>query len=132
MVNLNYCISSGHMTDDNGTLIATGFSGNNSRMPQNPTRINGMNNPNMVSVRCIGPLPPGKYTVGTWETHPDLGPNSASLTQVRGITYGRDGFFIHGPGPTDPLNSSEGCIVIGHIERLKVASLKPTTITVIA
>jgi hypothetical protein len=130
-MNMNYQISTGQLTDDDGTLIATGFAGNNSRPGVNPDHIQGLNNPAMVSVRCIGPLPPGLYRVGSWGDHPPVGPDSASLTQIGGETYGRDGFFLHGPG-ADPENSSEGCIVIGHLERIKVMGMNPTTITVSA
>jgi hypothetical protein len=131
-MNLNYQITTGQLTDDDGNLVATGFSGNNSRPLVNPNQIQGMNNPDEVSVHKIGPLPPGTYDVGTWGTHTDLGPISATLTQTSGETYGRGEFYIHGPS-TDPnqyWNSSEGCICIPHDERLKVMNLNPDQITV--
>ena len=131
-MNLNYSQTSGQMTQDDGTLVATGFSGNNSRPGVNPNHLQGMNNPEMQSVHCIGPLPQGTYSVGPWGPHSELGPNSAALTQTSGETYGRDGFYIHGPGENDPENSSEGCIVIGHDERIAVMNLAPDQITVTA
>jgi len=128
-MNLNYSQTSGQMTQDDGTLVATGFSGNNSRPGVNPTGIQGYNNPEMQSVHKIGPLPQGTYSVGKWGYHPELGNDSAPLTQTSGETYGRDGFYIHGPGE-DVANSSEGCIVIPHTERLAVEALNPDQITV--
>jgi hypothetical protein len=130
MTNLNYQITTGKLTDDNENLIATGFSGNNSRQKVNPKHIQGMNNPAYVGLHCIGALPPGVYTLGAWGTHPEVGEDSASLTQIEGETYGRNDFYIHGPGTNDPQNSSEGCIVIPHDQRLKVMALAPSTITV--
>ena len=82
-------------------------------------------------MRCIGPLPQGLYRVGPWGNHPPVGPNSAALTWIGGPNnYGRSGFFIHGPGADDPANSSEGCIVVPHDDRLRIMGLNPTTITV--
>jgi len=133
MKNANYCISTGVMTDDDGKIIAkNGFSGNNSREGVNPTGIKGYNNPAMVSVKFIGPLPPGTYKVDKpWGFHSPLGPNSVPLTQTSGESYGRGSFFVHGPGP-DYNNSSEGCIVFPIGERLKVISFNPDQITVVA
>ena len=131
-MNLNYSQSTGQMTKDDGTLVATGFAGNNSRPGVNPKHLQGMNNPDMQSVHCIGPLPQGTYTVGTWGLHHPVGPNSAPLTQTSGETFGRNAFFIHGPGDTDPMNSSEGCICIHMPDRQKVIDLNPDQITVTA
>jgi hypothetical protein len=60
-----------------------------------------------------------------------VGANSAPLTQVEGETFGRNDFFIHGPG-ADPANSSEGCIVIPHDERMAVMGTGETQIQVTA
>jgi hypothetical protein len=128
--NLNYSQTSGQITDDDGNLIATGFAGNDSRPIVNPNRIHGFNNPDAQNLHKIGPLPQGVYEVGSWGDHPPLGLFSATLTQISRESYGRDGFWIHGESSTDPLNSSEGCIVLGHSDRLAVMNLNPQTITV--
>ncbi len=132
-MNLNYSQSSGLITDDDGTIVAQGFSGNDSRPGVNPEHIHGYNNPDAQEIHGIGPIPRAVWTVGIWCTHPVLGDFSASLTPVpdTGDTFGRTGFFIHGPG-TDLLNSSEGCIVVPHPQRLAVMALQPDTITVTA
>jgi hypothetical protein len=132
MTNLNYSQSTGNLTDDNGKHICTGFAGNDSRPGVNPNHIHGFDNPDAESIHGIGPLPKGKYTVGTWGDHPPLGPMSAPLTQIEGETYGRSGFFIHGGAALDVFNSSEGCVVLHRDDRETVMNMKPDTITVTA
>jgi hypothetical protein len=129
-MNLNYSQTTGIMTKDDGSFVAKGWAGNDYRPKENPTRIHGKNNPAMESVNSIGPLPKGAYAVGSWGNHGELGPNSASLTQTSGDTFGRSGFFIHGPGGPDPSNCSKGCIVISHDARMAVIALRPDTVTV--
>jgi len=130
---ITFKISTGTITaDGSNTILSTSaFAGNNSRMPQNPTKIQGMNNPNMCSLHFIGPLPLGEYSIGPFTSHPEVGENSAQLTQISGESYGRSDFFIHGPGSVDPLNSSEGCIVVPHFDRLRISELKPEKLNVI-
>ena len=132
-MNLNFSQSSGIITQDNGVVVTVrAFAGNNYRPDHNPDGLKGRNNPLMQDVHFIGPLPQGLYRVGEWGDHPPVGQNSAPLTQIGGETYGRSAFFMHGPGGEDPENSSEGCIVIPHDDRLKVIALNPATITVTA
>ena len=132
-MNLNFSQSTGIITQDNGVVVTTlAFAGNNYRADMNPTGIKGRNNPLIQDVHCIGPLPQGLYRVGTWGTYHPVGQNAAPLTQIGGNTYGRSGFFIHGPGANDPMNSSEGCICVPHDDRMKIIALNPTTVTVTA
>jgi len=126
-VNINFSQTTGHVTDDSGTIIAHGYAGNN----KDPKHL-GKNNPELQGMKCVGPLPQGKYTIGKWGDHGEVGPNSAPLTQIEGETFGRNDFLIHGPGGEDPANCSKGCIVIPHDERMKVIALKPDTVTVTA
>lgn len=128
--NLNFHYTGVIDTDDGTVLTTLAFAGNNSRPLVNPTRIQGMNNPDEQAVHFIGPLPVGLYRVGTWGTYPKIGEDSAPLTQIGGETYGRGGFFIHGPGTADPMNSSEGCIVVPFSDRIKIMAFQPDTITV--
>jgi len=121
-VNLNYCQTTGILTDDEGTVVAHGWAG----------RQEGKNNPDMEDVHSTGPLPAGTYSVGPWGDHPPVGPESAKLTQTSGESYGRDGFYIHGPGDADYGQESKGCIVIPHAEREAVMALNPDQITVSA
>ena len=129
MTNLFYSQTSGKMTKEDGTLVATGWAGNDKRPDVNPNNIHGKNNPEAQNIRCIGPLPQGTYSVGSWGTH-SVGPNSAPLTQTSGETFGRSAFYIHGPGTTTYGEDSEGCIVIPRTDRMKVIALNPTQLTV--
>lgn len=128
-MNLTYFQSTGFLINDNGVTVAKGWAGNDSRPDTNPDHIHGYNNPDAQNLHNIGPLPQGVYNVGAWGHYPKVGDNAAPLTQIEGESFGRSGFFIHGPG-ADPANSSEGCIVIPHNERLAVMALRPDTITV--
>ena len=131
MSNLNYSQTTGKLTKDDGSLVATGFAGNNSRPGVNPKHLPGYNNHKLQDKHCIGPLPVGVYTVGRWEKlHDKLGPLVAPLTQTSGETFGRDDFFIHGASKEDSLNSSEGCLVFGYSDRLRIQEINPSTITV--
>ena len=123
-MNLNYSQATGIITDDDGHVI----------VPMGKAwagRDKGKNNPDMQGVRETGPLPQGVYTVGDWGTHGHLGPDSAQLIQTKGDTFGRSGFYIHGPAMYGNYGQeSKGCIVILRLFRLKVEEMKPDTITV--
>ena len=91
--------------DKDGVVIGKGWAGNHA----------GKNNPDMQSVKGIGPLPVGLYTIGLPADHPEsvgrfamaLVPDSAN------IMFGRSGFYIHG-SDQDPHKfgqESDGCIV---------------------
>lgn len=129
-MNLNYSITTGKITQDDGTVVATGWSGNNANPTYNPSKVHGKNNPAMTKVRNIGSLPVGVYSVGAWGDHPPLGKHSALLTQISGETYGRSGFAIHGPSSKIYGEESRGCIVVPHDPRLEIEALKPDTVTV--
>jgi hypothetical protein len=101
-------IRSGTMEHPKLGAFATGYSG----------RGNGLNNPDMVTVKgydgCTdaGPIVPGRYTInGFEESHGGfaliLDPDPAN------DMYGRGSFLIHGDlvnGP--PHMASEGCIIL--------------------
>lgn len=135
MTSITFQISTGTVTKDDGTVITTSaYAGNDSRTPQNPTHIQGKNNPDKCSVHFIGPLPPGDYSIGKWGTY-GVGQNAAPLTPINvPEIYGRSGFYIHGqetPEGPNYLQESEGCLVIPHNDRMKVIALNPSQITVI-
>jgi len=134
-MNLNFSITGGTITQDDGTVITSNaFAGNDSRPGVNPDHIPGRNNPTYCMLHNIGPLPPGVYEFGEWHTHPHLGPHCAALIMINGTgdSYGRDGFFMHGLSSHDPLNSSEGCVCVDHNPRVLIESLRPLTLTVTA
>lgn len=110
---MTYKQSTGEMFAADGTLLGTGHAGNGA----------GRNNPTMQWTHNVGPLPVGRYTVGLFATHAQLGPWSAPLIPVPApapnTPYswlgGRGGFYIHGP------EFSEGCIVLPITVRQQIA-----------
>ncbi len=101
-----------------GTFVALGWAGNGL----------GKNNPSWQHQKNEGPLPRGIYEVGPWEDeHAGLGPFVASLKQIQGETYGRSGFYFHGPAMDSAKfgQESRGCIVVPRAGRLKVKELTP-------
>lgn len=70
---------------------------------------------NFYTYECVknkGPLPRGKYTIGSPHNSPHTGKYTLSLTpKLSNDMCGRDAFKIHGLSRSDPANSSEGCIV---------------------
>ena len=74
-------------------------------------------------------LSPGGFIVsdhGRTST-PGLGPLVAHLEQVQGDSFGRSGFYFHGPSmdPAHMGQESKGCIVVQHASREKVKQAAP-------
>lgn len=113
------------MIDPDGlTVVGIGYAGHGW----------GRNNPRMEKVHGIGPLPAGDYTIGPLEMqHAALGLNVCALMPDPANTmYNRSGFFLHGrKSPTD-LDASEGCIVLDHTSRMRVATSADRKLRVIA
>lgn len=101
-----YSQSTGELTAPDGMLFGVGFAG----------RDGGFDNPAMQTVKNIGPLPIGQYTMDEWfDKHPTVGLCAIRLTPCAGTDMcGRSGFLIHGPELAQPLESSHGCIVFGN------------------
>ena len=76
-------------------------------------RGEGKNNPAWQQIHNMGPLPQNTYSLGEWTVHPHLGPLVSELTPGPDQEmYGRDGFWIHGPGESNYGQESKGCVVI--------------------
>lgn len=125
---LTFNISSGTLTVNVTSNIG---SGQRTRTVNSSYTISGqsgrdgtaMNNPNMVGVRNVGPIPPGNYyllrsEISQWSlpgalarnVRGDWGSFRVPLHPRHGTnTYGRDGFFLHGGS----LSGSAGCIDVG-------------------
>lgn len=86
-----------------GELLGTGYSGNGV----------GLNNPLFEAWHNKGPIPAGRWQIGTWFDHPHLGPCVAPLTPIGHDAHGRTGFFIHGDSSAANHTASDGCIVDG-------------------
>jgi len=122
-MNLNFSQLTGTITQDDGRVVAVGWSGCG----------DGKRNPEMQGVVDVGPLPRGVYKVGGWGDHPPLGQNSTPLTQISGESYGRDSFYIHGTSLDHPGQESHGCVVVPHGMRLMIQAILPegSTLTVV-
>ena len=151
-MNLNYFVGTTEWWDDGDLIVVPmgqSWSGNDSNPEVNPDGFQGKNNSGTVtlpsglvvpaqSLHKIGAAPCGVYTFGEWgdwqsvDGYPKhLGPLICRLTQISGETYGRDGIFLHGPASGDLYGQeSEGCLVVLHGFRAKIALLNPTTVTV--
>ena len=117
-----------------GALIGTGHSGTDLDGDGVTDPGEGHNDPAMVAVKGVGPVPPGIYDIGDPFEHPTAGPYTMRLTPLQpDVMYGRTGFLIHGGGPT----ASKGCIVLSRRTReiihatddrrlVVVAQLEPT------
>lgn len=97
----------GKMYDPTGKHVWTGYAGGNEG--KNPE---GVNNPDMQDVRCVGPLPEGKYSFGTPVPQSHLGPFAIPLIpDPSNDMLGRSDFYCHGD-TTPSGNASEGCIIM--------------------
>jgi peptidoglycan hydrolase-like protein with peptidoglycan-binding domain len=111
-----YEVTSGKFTNPEGKHIATGYSGKQGIW---------QNNVAYEREKDHGPIPRG-----IWKMK-----NSAEMAEIRSTptsntiplvpmpetsTYGRHSFLIHGDHITEPGTASEGCIVLGKDERLKI------------
>lgn len=106
-----YCQSTGQLLL-NGKVIGAGYSGKDI----------GKNNPKMENVKNNGPIPKGRYTIGSAYTHPHKGTITMKLTPNGHFMYGRTNFLIHGDSRAHPGNASEGCIILPRNIRHRIAT----------
>lgn len=108
-----YAQKTGDLTLD-GEFVATGYSGH----------ADGVNNPAAQDQVKVGPLPQGRYTIGEALNPPDkLGPLALPLKPDRANEmFGRNAFFIHGDNPDHNRTASDGCIILEHAIRQRIAS----------
>lgn len=108
----------------------------NSRLRSEPVYSGhgeGKNNPEMVSVPNVGPIPPGKYRYGKAQDTEQHGPLVLPLTPLPGTdTFGRSGFLIHGDSISHPGEASRGCIIAPHLLRLAMNASQDRILEVIA
>lgn len=102
-----YSQSTGKLSHD-GMNVAVGYSGHGM----------GLNNPLAASIPDVGPIPAGRWKIGTFFDHPHLGPVVAHLTPQPGTdALGRSAFFIHGDNKDMNRSASDGCIVLDRAAR---------------
>lgn len=105
-----YAISSGQLYDHDKPFGPPGYAGTGK----------GRNNTAMVQEKNVGPLPPGRYSIGEGYRHPTLGPLTMKLEPLPGTQmHGRDLFRIHGDNRAG--DASKGCIVLSPDIRAAIA-----------
>jgi hypothetical protein len=114
-----YSQSLGDFTLPNGTVLDGCYSGGGT-VPNDNYR----NTPDGQSLRDLGTIPQGQYTISPAHTVPGKGPCVMSLTpNPDNEMYGRSGFLIHGDNPSMNFTASDGCIVCGPAIRQQIADL---------
>ena len=106
-----YSQKTGELQQD-GQCVATGYSGAGE----------GKNNPEMQSVRNVGPIPQGDWTImGPPVNTAEHGPYVLRLTPKDDTeTFGRDGFLVHGDSKNTPGSASHGCVIMPRSVREQV------------
>lgn len=109
---LQYSQSLGILTFADGTT-AQGYSGNG------PFR----DDPAFQAVKDHGPIPQGDYVIGDPLNPPDhLGPLAMPLhPDPFNEMYGRGDLFLHGDNAAMDHTASDGCIILDHATRLRIA-----------
>jgi hypothetical protein len=107
-----YKISTGELTAANG-VVSKGYSG---------AAGLSKNNPIYESVKNVGPIPEGEYTIeGPPFDTPTHGPFVMRLIpKPTNKMYGRSGFLMHGDSLRAPGTASEGCIIMAFLIRQAV------------
>ena len=97
-----YSQSTGQLSKDSLAVVC-GYSGCK----------DGKNNPECQDDKNLGPIPQGMWTLTECFDSTKHGPYCIRLEPAEGtITFGRDGFLIHGDSINHPGEASEGCIIL--------------------
>jgi hypothetical protein len=112
-----YVQKTGELLHD-GLHFAEGYSGYDD--PDSGQQ--GKNNPELENVEDVGPIPVGKYFIGSPHDTLTHGPFVLPLTpDPANEMFGRSAFLIHGDSVVDPGTASRGCIIMGRAVRKQVA-----------
>ena len=105
---------SGRLRNPDGEIVGVGYSG---RYPD------GKNIPSQQSVKDVGPIPVGKYRIGSPFDTMTHGPFVLPLAPHQGNEmFDRSGFLIHGDSVVNPGSASEGCIIQARNVREMIAA----------
>lgn len=108
--------TTGDLYDDNGRKTANGYSGGN--CGKNPEAVNS---PAFQTVRMVGPIPEGFYSIEAPRDDERLGPYVLDLTpDPANNMYGRSEFRMHGDNSEANRSASEGCIIMPRSMRVIV------------
>lgn len=76
------------------------------------------------SLKDLGPIPEGMYTIGKPHVDEQVGPVAMTLTpDMENHMFGRGDMLIHGDTSAMNHTASHGCIILPHDVRVKVAEL---------
>lgn len=114
-----YYQSSGKL-ELSGNIIATGYSG----------AIGYKNNPDKQNLKSLGPIPKGRYRIGTPRNSASTGPYILPLTPINHTAYGRSDFQIHGDSLRTPGAASSGCIIMPKSVRERIVNSGINTLEV--
>ena len=114
--------ATGKIKTELGSIFGIGYSGNG----------DGKNNPLMESVKNVGVIPKGKYTIGKPYNSEHTGVFTMHLEPFKeNIMYGRSEFKIHGDNISNPGTASEGCIIFSRRVREMINNCTDKTLEVI-
>jgi hypothetical protein len=119
-----YRQSTGELANADGEIIAVGYSGHGL----------GKDVPEEEEVSSVGPIPKGRYTIGSLHDEPGReGPEVMLLSPQPGTNvFNRGPFLIHGDSRMHPGEASLGCIIMPYNIRLIVGQSSDKTLEVIA
>lgn len=80
----------------------------------------GLNNPAMESVRMIGPIPRGLWRMLEPRDSKTTGKYTIPLIMVRGDSFKRDLFRVHGDNRYVNKSASHGCVVAMYKTRVEM------------
>lgn len=113
-----YVQKTGELSRD-GLHIAVGYSGFDD--PESGQK--GKNNPELQNVEEVGPIPVGKYFIGTPHDTLTHGPFVLPLKpDPANAMFGRTAFLMHGDSVVDPGTASRGCVIMSRAVRKQVAA----------
>lgn len=114
---LTYRQSTGELFSNAGIKMGAGYAGHGV----------GRNNPNMQSVKDVGPLPRGFYGMKPPIQDGSLGPDVIVLVQdEENEMFGRSLFRMHGDSAVHPGKASCGCIVLSRGLRMAAWASDPS------
>jgi fermentation-respiration switch protein FrsA (DUF1100 family) len=102
--------------------VVTGYSGADA----------GKNTPAAENVHDVGPIPRGRWVIGTLFDSDTHGPDVMHLVPEPATeTYSRSGFLIHGDKIGEPGVASHGCIILPRAVRKQIAASNDHTLEVV-
>lgn len=119
-----YQQSTGKLSHSEIGYVGTGYSGNGV----------WKNSPEAQDVHDHGPIPQGRWIMGSPQDRPTTGKFSIALVPADGTrTFGRSGFYLHGEKRgAPPGNNSLGCLIFPRLVRWAVAGSGDHELEVIA